>query len=422
MNDLLLYIAVSACLGALIGTIRQWGEQADRDSGDFAGVRTHVFWAVLGCLGAFGHEAHAPFAFVAVLLVVAAHIIAQSAREADKDPPGSTSLADALLTMFCGALVFWDELKSAVLVAAATMVMLGIKQPVHAWTKAITARDIRATLQFAAISGVILPLVPNRDMGPFEAFNPFSTWLMVVLISGLGFAGYIAMRIVGPRAGILLTGLLGGLASSTASTLAFARRSREQRGLSEHYALAVVAACTVMLPRVLIATGLVNRDFALTLLVPFALMAVPGIAYAGWVWLRRRPKRHEGDTPELGNPLSLGTAIKFAALYSGIAFLVTAIREKGWTEGLLPLSFLSGLTDMDAISLSVASDYGRDDGQAGLATRAVVLAAISNTVLKAVLALALGSTGLKIRIAIILGATAVAGLAWIFAAPVFTGE
>jgi uncharacterized membrane protein (DUF4010 family) len=412
-DDLIRYILVSACLGALVGIIRQWGEQTVRDPGDFAGVRTHTFWAVLGCLGAFASEAHTPIALPVVLLLVPLHLIARSMKEHEKGQPGSTTFAGAMLTIFCGALVFWEETKSAILVAATTMVMLGIKQPLHEWTREITARDIRATLQFVAITGVILPLVPNREMGPFGAFNPFSTWLMVVLISGLGFAGYVAIRLVGPRAGILVTGLLGGLASSTASTLAFSRRSREEPSMSEHYALAVAAACTVMLPRVVVATGLVNRDFALTLLAPFALMALPGISYAAWVWLRRRPGRREGDTPELGNPLSLSTAIKFAALYAAIAFAVTVIREQGWTQGLLPLSFVSGLTDMDAISLSLAGDYGSEGAEPGLLTRAVVVAAISNTLLKAGMAALVGSRGLKLRMAIVLGATAAVGVVWV---------
>ncbi len=412
MPDLVRYIIVSAGLGALIGLIRQWGEQADRETGDFAGVRTHTFWAVIGCLAAFATEVHTPYAFALVLLVVPAHLIAQTINPRDRADPGPTSLAGALLTIFCGALVFWDEMKSAILVAATTMVLLGLKQPIHAWTQAMNAKDVRATLQFAAISGVILPLVPNRDMGPYAAFNPFSTWLMVVLISGLGFAGYVAMRLVGPRAGILLTGVLGGLASSTASTLAFSRRSREDVKLADHYALAVVAACTVMLPRVVAATGLVNRDFAQTLIVPFALMALPGVGYAAWVWLRRHPARHAGDTPDLGNPLSLSTAIKFAALYAGIAFAVKAIRAEGWTEGLMPLAFVSGLTDMDAISLSMASEPAGEKTATGLATRAVVLAAMSNTLLKAGMALTLGSPGLRWRVGIVLGATALVGAAW----------
>lgn len=417
MPDLLLSIVVSACLGALVGLIRQWEEQADRPTGDFAGVRTHTFWAVLGSLGAFASDAHAPHAFVVVLVLVSAHLVAQAVTEHDRAAPGSTAFAGAMLTLFCGALVHWGETKTAILVAATTMMLFGLKRPIHEWTRAFTMDDIRAILQFVAISGVILPLVPNRDIGPYGAFNPFSTWLMVVLISGLGFAGYVAMRIAGASAGILLTGLLGGLASSTASTLAFSRRSREEPSLADHYAVAVAAACTIALPRVLFATSLVNRSFTLTLIVPFVLMALPGVIYAVGVWVKGSLRSHAGDTPRLGNPLSLTTAIKFAVLYAGIAFLVKLVREQGWTEGLLPLSFVSGLTDMDAISLSIARDPTGTADSADLAARAVVLAAVANTLLKAGLAVSLGSAGLKWRIGLVLGLSAAAGIAWLVFAP-----
>lgn len=413
MTELLTPVIVSGALGALIGLIRQWDEQIDHAGGAYAGLRTHTLWAVLGCLGAFASESLAPFAFVAVLVLVSAHLIAQAARQPEEHAPGSTSFAGALLTIFCGALVFWDKTKSAVVVAAATMVLVGIKRPLHTWIRGLNERDIRATLQFAAISGVILPLVPNQDMGPFKAFNPYSTWLMVVLISGLSFAGYIAMRIVRTRAGIVITGVLGGLASSTASTLAFSRRSREDPRLSEHYALAVVAACTVMLPRVLFATSVINQPFALSLIVPFALMAVPGTVYAAWIWRRQRSAGPAGELPEVDNPLGLGIAIKFAVLYSGIAFLVKVVREQGWSEGLLPLAFVSGLTDMDAISLSIAYGHGVDEISSPLAVGAVVLAAVSNTLLKGGMAVTIGSPGLKRRIAVVLGATAATGALWL---------
>lgn len=411
MNELLTPIVVSACLGALIGIIRQWEDQQETGPGEFAGMRTHAFWAVLGCLGAYANRTHVPFALLAVLLVVPAHLIAQAANQHDRSQPGSTSFAGALLTILCGALVYWNETRAAILVAAMTMVVLGLKQPIHTWALALTAKDIRATLQFAAISGVILPLVPDRPMGPFGALNPFSTWLMVVLISGLGFAGYVAIRVMGARAGILLMGVFGGLASSTASTLAFSRRSRDEPDLAEHYALAVVAACTVMLPRVLVAISLVNREFAPSLVSPFALMALPGVIYIAWIWFRRRPTYRQGDTPALGNPLGLGTAIKFAVLYAGIAFLVRVFREQGWTEGLLPLSFVSGLTDLDAIALSLAREPA--SATPALVTQAVVIAAVANTLLKAGLAISLGSSGLRRRIAVVLGLTAAVGIAWV---------
>ncbi len=413
MTELVPHIVVSGCLGALIGLIRQWGEQHESEPGEFAGLRTHSFWAVLGCLGAYASGNHAPYALPVVLLVVPAHLIAQDANRRDPNH-GSTSFSGALLTILCGALVFWNETRAAVIVAALTMVVLGSKQPIHTWARELTAKDIRATLQFVAISGVILPLVPDRPMGPYAAFNPFSTWLMVVLISGLGFAGYVAIRVIGPRAGILLTGVFGGLSSSTASTLAFSRRSREEPDLAEHYALAVVAACTMMLPRVLVAIGLINPNFAPSLLVPFSLMALPGVVYITWVWLRRRPTYRTGDTPELGNPLGLALAIKFAALYAGIAFLVQIFLKQGWTDGLLPLSFVSGLTDLDAIALSISREQTADHAVPGVAVQAIVLAAVANTLLKAGLAITLGSRGLKPRIASVLGATAATGLAWMF--------
>lgn len=414
MPELLTPIVVSACLGALIGLIRQWGDQQEQESREFAGLRTHALWAVLGCVSGSAGGKLEPYVLIVAMIGVAAHLVFPVLGRRDRQPPGSTSFAEALLTLLCGALVSWGETRAAVLVAALTMVVLGSKKPIHSWARELTTADIRGTLQFVAITGVILPLVPDQPLGPIGAFNPYSTWLMVVIISGLGFAGYVTIRIVGPRSGILLTGILGGLASSTACTLAFSRRSRESPALSEHYALAVVAACTIMLPRVVLAVGIVNADLAGRLAAPFALMAIPGLAFIAWVWLRRRPTHRPGDTPALGNPLGLLTAMKFAALYAVIAFLVRAFRAQGWTEGMLPLSFISGLTDLDAIALSLAREGNNGHGAA--AALSVTVAAVANTLLKAGLAVALGSTGLRRRIVLVLGATAAAGTAWTMAA------
>jgi len=410
MPELLTPIVVSACLGALVGLIRQWGEQHEGETTEFAGLRTHALWAVLGCVAGFTGGRREPYLLIVAMLGVAAHLILALPRVPGRHPPGSTSFAEALLTLLSGALVAWNETRAAVLVAALTMVVLGSKKPIHSWARELTTADIRGTLQFVAITGVILPLVPDRPLGPLGAFNPYSTWLMVVIISGLGFAGYAAIRVLGARSGILLTGLFGGLASSTACTLAFSRRSRESPALSEHYALAVVAACTIMLPRVLLAVGIINPALARGLLAPFALMALPGLCFVGWIWLRRRPSRRAGDTPALGNPLGLPTAMKFAGLYAVIAFLLRAFRAQGWTEGLLPLSFVSGLTDLDAISLSLAREGGETPIEA--AAVAVTVAAVANTLLKAGLAAAFGSAGLRRRITLVLGATATAGAAW----------
>lgn len=405
-------IAVSAGLGALIGLIRQWSDRDKRQgAADFGGVRTHTLWAVLGALAAAAGD-RVPWALPVVLLAVSGHLIAsRMVTTPDVVPPGGTTFAGALLTLFTGALVAWEETQSAVLVAALTMVLLGLKQPIHAWTRHFTDSDLRATLQFVAISGVILPLVPNRAMGPYDGFNPYSTWLMVVLISGIGFSGYVAMRLLGARAGIVVTSLLGGLASSTATTLAFSRRSREEEGLSLHYAFAISTACTVMLPRVGIVIALLNPALARALVPGLLLMALPALAFGAWFLLRGAGRGAAVSAPAIHNPLSLRTAIKFALLYAAFAYAVKVATQLDWGAALLPLSFVSGLTDMDAIALSMARNQHEGGGVAlALAVDAVLIAAVANSLLKAGFGLGLGSRALRGPVGLVLGATAAAGV------------
>lgn len=413
MPPLLVSIVVSACLGALVGLIRQWSDQTAQGAPiDLGGVRTYTFWAMLGCVGAFLGDTHAPVLLPVIVALVGLHQVTAMVRSTATPPPGGTTFASALLTLLVGALVFWGYRQAAILIAATTMVLLGIKQTLHAWTRAFKLEDIRATLQFVAITGVILPLVPNRSFGPYDAFNPYSTWLLVVLISGLGFAGYLAMRLLGARAGILVTSLFGGLASSTATTLAFSRRSKDEPALSEHYAMAVVTACSVMLPRVIITTSVLSPALGLTLIAPFALMAVPAVAYGTWLWFARRPGTSVVETPSLTNPLSLKTAVKFALLYAGIGFLVKAATQLDLLhDALLPLSFVSGLTDMDAISLSMAGSQNTGSVPLVLAAKAVIVAAVANSLLKAGFAAVLGSSVLRRETTLVLGATALAGVA-----------
>jgi len=408
MPDLLAMLMISACLGALIGLIRQWNEQtaAPAATDDFGGVRTYTLWALIGCVSAYASREHTPLVLPVVIVVLGAQ---QIFFRAHGHVAANTRFASFLITILVGALVAWEQRQAAVLVAAVTIVIVALKETLHDWTRRFTPQDIRATLQFIAITGVILPLVPNRTFGPYAAFNPFSTWLMVILISGLGFIGYIAMRLLGARAGILLTSFLGGLASSTATTLEFSRRSREQPELSTHYAFAVVVACTVMLPRVIFTVAIVAPDLALPLAPYFGAMAVPAIGYTLWWWLGRASRVDLPGSLSLGNPLNLFTSVKFALLYAMVAFLVKAATTLEWSSGLLPLSFFSGMTDMDAISLSMANSSSLGDVSLRVATQAVVLAAVANSLMKAGLAIGLGSPSLRRHVAIVLGVTALTG-------------
>lgn len=413
MSPLMLSIIASAGLGAVVGLIRQWSEQAaKKPSGEFSGVRTFTFWSVLGCVAAFLSDEYSTAVLPVVVAVVGVHFAAGIWRSDESGAtPGSTTFVATLLTLLVGALVQWGHNEEAVLVSALTVVLLGLKHPIHAWTRSFNDTDIRATLQFIAITGVILPIVPDRAFGPFDGFNPYSTWMMVVLISGVGFAGYVLMRLLDAKSGIFLTSLLGGIASSTATTLAFSRRSREDPAHSSHYAMAVAIACTVMLPRVLVVLALVNRQLAIQLILPFGLMAVPGIGCAAFIWWRQRGKKRTSDHPAISNPLSLMTAIKFAGIYAIISFLVKAAGQSGHLQdSLLPLAFVSGLSDLDAIALSIAGNFSSNEVSPGLAVHAIILAAIANSMLKAGLAIVFGSVALRWHVVILMVLTVACGL------------
>ena len=223
MDNLLPSLILSASLGALIGLIRQWGEQQETGtfSYGFAGLRTFILWSLIGYTAAFLSDSFVPHCFIAALLVVIVHLVLYRFSGNTEKVIGFTTSAAALITVFIGGLVHWNNMEFAVMLAALTMLVLGLKQKSHSWTIKFTAEDIRSTLQFVAVTGVVLPLVPNQSYGPFDSINPYSLWLMVVLISGLGFVGYLLIRMLGTRSGVILTGLVGGLASSTATTLAF---------------------------------------------------------------------------------------------------------------------------------------------------------------------------------------------------------
>lgn len=411
MHTLLLTIIASAGFGAVIGLIRQWSDQTDKPGlENYAGVRTFTFWSVLGCVTAFLSTTYSAAVLPVTLLLVGAHFIWQS-RAPTMTGPGSTTFAATLLTLLVGALVSWGHAKEAVLVSAVTVVVLGLKTPIHSWTRQFTHEDIRATLQFVAITGVILPLVPNQNLGPYQAVNPFNVWMMVVLISGLGFFGYVMTRLFDARAGVLLASLFGGLASSTATTLSFSRQSRDQPELSEPYALGVALACTVMLPRTLVLVGVVNAEMAADLLLPLGLMALPALVYAVWCFWRQRRAEPVPHPPPGKNPLQLRSALQFALLYAAIVLLVKAAAHHGaLASSLLPLSFVSGLTDMAAISLSMARSVDGNGGlTSALAAQAVVLAAIANTIVKALIAASAGSDRLRWHVVVVLGSTCLTG-------------
>jgi len=414
MNDLLVSLLVSGSLGALIGLERQWerqvGRAGQRDQRVPAGLRTFTLWAMLGTVCAHLSKNGHPYLFAAGLVAVSIWLgIFLHFRTRDKVGAGFTTAATGLLTYLLGGLVVAGEARAALVLTVAVLLLLAGKPSLHSLSKNFTPEDARMALQFLAVTGAVLPLVPDRDFGPMGAFNPRSIWLMVVMVSGLGFVGYIAVRWFGASRGIALAGFAGGLASSTATTLGMSKMSRERPDLAEDCTLALVIACTIMLWRVEVLVLAVSPPLALAVLPDFLLMSLPGAVFAG-----RRLWRGSGPTAaatEYRNPLSLRIALQFGALYAVVVCFVKIATVWFGDAGLLVVSFFSGLTDLDAIALSLSNLLRDSQVPVALAMQGVVLGAVANSLLKAALAASLGDRVLRRNSLLVLGTTAVLGLA-----------
>ena len=410
MDDLMRALLVSGSLGALIGLERQWELQAGHSGRRVtAGVRTFALWGLMGTVCAYFAKNGQPLVFVAGLLTLAAWLaIFLYFRSREKSGAGFTTSATGVLTYLLGGLVFAGEQRTALVLAVVTLLLLAGKPSLHRLSQNFTPEDARMALQFLAVTGAILPLVPDQDIGPFAAFNPRSVWLMVVMVSGLGFAGYIAVRMLGATRGIALTGLAGGLASSTATTLSMSKLSRARPELSGDCTLALVLACTVMLWRVEVLVLAISPALAAKILPEFVLMSLPGVIYSVARLYRGNPG--DGDPGMYKNPLSLKVALQFGLIYAVVVFVVKMATVWFGGTGLVVASFISGLTDLDAISLSLSNLLRDGQIDPALAAQGVVLAAVANSIMKGVLAASLGDSALRRRVLVILGATAAIGL------------
>ncbi|NUP98284.1 MAG: MgtC/SapB family protein [Armatimonadetes bacterium] len=399
-GEVLWRLAVALGIGLFIGLEREYSRGPDHHP-RAAGIRTHALVGLLGAvvalLASLTSMAVLPLTLaVLALLVVASYLVTwQHHQEAEGQAGGHsgvgmTSEVVILLTFVLGALVYHGRLREAVVTAGAASLILSAKAPLHGFVAALSTADWVATMKFAVITLVILPVLPNQGYGPYEAFNPFKIWLMVVLIGGISFLGYVLTKVIGANRGIPLTGLIGGLASSTAVTLANARRSKAEPELSPPLALATVLACVVMLPRLLLIVAALHPPLVAVLAPPFAAMLVLPLAYG--LALYRRGQRREGQQAVHANPFELHSALKFAAVFAVVTFLVKWVQASGGgQQGLYLVSFLAGLVETDAIVVAMAQQAQAVTTPLAEAARAIVLAAIANSLLKGVMAAALGS-------------------------------
>jgi len=407
---------IALAAGALIGLEREQARVLDKKP-SIGGVRTFPLIALAGALSALLAHTMGVWPVLGALLVVGAFLGVSYYQEWGKEAaPGLTTQVAALITFLLGALALLPGLPLAtgqrylLIVASAGVVMalLSFKAPLHQAVARVSEDDIYATAKFVILALVVLPLLPDRTFGPLHVLNPFDTGLMIVLIAGISFLGYIAARIAGEGRGLAVTGILGGLVSSTAVTVSMATRVREAPKIAVLAAVAILAASATMFARILTIVGIV--DFALlpVLVWPLGVMMITGYGIALAFYLRSRDDRHEAEPVSLRNPFELGSALKFGLFYASVIFIAKAAQSFLGNQGLYASSILAGTTDVDAITLSVAR-FHREGLTASTAALAITLAAITNTVVKAGIAAWLGGWQLAMRVILGLGAALAAG-------------
>jgi uncharacterized membrane protein (DUF4010 family) len=397
-------LAVSLGLGLLLGLERE------RRGASIAGIRTFPIISLFGTVCAQIGQVFGGWIVAAGLLALTAVIVPANFIQARKGAvdPGTTTEIAALLLYAVGALIAIGYFAAALVVAGVLAVLLHSKRPLHNFAGAVGERDMRAIMLFVLLSLVILPVLPNKDFGPYSVWNPFKLWLMVVLIVGISLGGYIAYKLFGARAGAVLGGVIGGMVSSTATTVSYARRTSSDVALASLGALVIMTASCISIVRVLVEVAAVASGHFWQIAWPLVALLVVCALTALALYFPSR--KQTARMPEQKNPAELKPALVFGALYAIVLLAVAVAKEHFGSAGLYIVAIISGLTDLDAITLSTGQLADSKKLEPRVAWQVILTAVLSNLIFKFGIVAALGPASLTMRVG---GASAVAVLAGI---------
>jgi uncharacterized membrane protein (DUF4010 family) len=411
-------LAAALAVGALIGLERGWRERERAEGSRVAGLRTFALFGLLGGVLGVLSDTLGPWPLAAGLAGLS--LLATVSYRENVRTHGSlsaTTAVAALLTYSLGALAGVGQAATAVGAAVIVAMLLDLKPTLHRWLRLMEHRELSAALQLLVLSAVILPLLPDAGYGPYGALNPYRLWWAVILIASMSLCGHIAMRFTGPQRGIFWTGLLGGLASSTAATLTLARRTRAEPGLTDAAVAGTLAACGMMFLRMTVIVFSLQPGLGRPLGVPMVAAGVALLGLGAWQWKRRRPGDVASGVDPVAPPFDLSTALGFGAFLGVMAVLTQASKEWLGNPGLYALAALSGLADVDAIIITVMRMQAADNLAVAAAVSAVGIAVAANMVAKALIATVAGGTSLGRRVAVGYGLSIAASAAVAVAMP-----
>ncbi|MGY5512405.1 MgtC/SapB family protein [Vibrio antiquarius] len=401
-------LLIALLLGAIVGTQRGWVMRNSVEGSRVAGIRTFSLVGLLGGLVGILANIYTPlligFALIALVILTCIAFVIQQKKSGDVSITGVVSI---MVVFVLGNLTVSGEAVLAVAAAVITAVVLDNKRELHQALQKLQEYELDAALRLLLISIVMLPLLPNQSYGPWNALNPYEIWWMVVLIASISFVGYFAIKIGGAKRGILFTSVFAGLSSSTALTLQFSHLSREQASISPLLASGILLSCGTMFPRLLIVLSVINPQLVKLLWPIVMAMMVALYIPAWWIWRRSEVEQIEQSNKQT-NPLALQSALFFGLVLAVIMLLAHALSDWFGNAGVLILSALSGITDVDAISLTL----GRQSTQTLSVTTAalgILIAASVNTIVKMGMVIAIGDKKIWRRIAPVMTGCVVVG-------------
>jgi uncharacterized membrane protein (DUF4010 family) len=382
-EELFRRLAVALAIGLLIGLERGWRTREESDHQRTAGLRTFALTGLLGGICGLLSMASSPLVLGAGLLAYTAALVTFSYLEAAAEKNFSvTSVVAGILTFSLGAYATLGNETVAVGAAVAMAILLALREPLHSWVRTVTWSEIRSVLVLLAMSFLLLPVLPNRPVDPWQVLNPAEIWLLAILIAAISFAGYVAVRVLGQRNGIAVAAIAGGLASSTATTLSFARLSREHPESTRLLGGGILLAGVIMLVRILVLVGVLKYELLALLFWPVAAAAcVLFLSAAMLLWTKGTQSAGQPQL-QISNPFELTTVLSLAALIALISLVAKLVAGSIGNAGLFVLAAISGIADVDALTLSMARLAGLQVG-AGDAANAILIAAVINTLSKA---------------------------------------
>jgi len=399
MTDLksILDFGIAIIVGALIGLEREH-HFIDKERTSFAGMRTFAMVCLTGAVCGFLAEDLGGWMIISGLVVIGAFSLASflSIMRTCEGTVGTTTELAFAFTYLVGVVITYSSRSLGIALGIAVFALLTIKNESKKLSGRISRDDIYATLKFAIISFVILPFMPSTTFGPYHVLSLYNIWLMVVIVSAISFCGYIATTFLGGTKGMGVTALMGGLWSSTATTITFSNRTRQTPQSYGAYALGILIACSTMFPRQLLEVYIVGGSMMWAVLPALGAMGILGLGVS-LIWYLRATGSEKSDI-RMTNPFSLSPALKFAALYAVILVVSKAAGAHFGEGGTYLAALISGIVDVNAITLSVASLVTQDKMPMEVGARAIVIAAVANTVAKGVMTWIFGTTHLFVRV------------------------